>query len=231
MTQSGVLRKLIDLLTNELKTYDFETSYKRQGFIRRTNNAIFFYQFLIYNRTIINTDIKGFLIEPYIWVGVTEIEKYYREITLNSELKTDLNFVTIGNSIAGILANPNDVYLYRNRSLDLYVFEEEDIQIIGKKLFKQFKEVALPYCLNNASVEMVDKIINTKPEDYKVHAMNDNYRILKGIIAAKLNNNPHLEEIVKIYDRQIIERNMYNAAEEMSRLKNILPMIGRNITI
>lgn len=54
---------------------------------------------------------------------------------------------------------------------------------------------------------------------------NNNYRILKGIIAAKLNNNPNLEELIKIYDRQIVDRDMYNATEEMQRLKKILPTI------
>jgi hypothetical protein len=44
MTQKEVLRKIIDLLTNELKAFDFEPSYKGQGFIRRTEKAMFFYQ-------------------------------------------------------------------------------------------------------------------------------------------------------------------------------------------
>lgn len=165
------------------------------------------------------------MVEPYIWLGVKEIEKYYKLITINKELKTDVNFVTIGNGIANLLANPDGLYAHRNKSLDLHVFDERHIPMVATQLLKQFKEVALPYCLNNASVAMVDKLVNTKPDEYKVHTMNDNTRILKGIIAAKLNNNPHLEELIKIYDKQIADRDMYNAVEEMERLKNILSAI------
>lgn len=225
MTQKEVLRKIIDLLTPELKAYDFQPSYKEQGFIRRTENAMFFYQLLIYNRTVLKTGAKGFLIEPYIWAGVKEIEKYYKQITINKELKTDVNFVTIGNGIANLLANSDGLYAHKNKSLALHVFDERHIPIVAAQLLKQFKEVALPYCLNNATVAMVDKLVNTKPDDYKVHTMNDNYRILKGIIAAKLNNNPHVDELIKIYDKQIVDRDMYNATEEMQRLKEILPTI------
>lgn len=231
MTQKEVLRKLFYLLEPELKAFDFELSHKHQGFIRRDKKAIFFYQLLIYNRTVLNTGTKGFLIEPYIWIGIKEIEKYYKQITLNKELKTDVNFVTIGNGIANLLANPDGLYANRNKSLKLHVFEDKHIPLVAAQLLKQFKEVALPYCLNNARVSMVDKLINTKPDEYKVHAMNDNYRILKGLIAAKLNNNSQLEELIKIYDKQIVERDMYNCAEEMSRLKNILPTIEAEFTI
>ncbi|MBV8252026.1 MAG: hypothetical protein JO154_05415 [Chitinophaga sp.] len=228
MTQKEVLRKLIDLLTTELKAFEFEPSYKEQGFIKRTSTNIFSYQFLVYNRTIIKTGEKGFLIEPYIWINVKAIEKIYKEITLNTELKTDTNFITIGNSIANIIANPDGLYENRNRSLDLRIYEEEHISLVAEQLIRKFKEVAFPYCLNNSTVAMVDKIINARPNEYKVHMSNDNYRILKGIIAAKLNNNPQLQELIGIYEKQIIDRDMYNVTDEMSRLKDILPRIEGN---
>jgi hypothetical protein len=101
-----------------------------------------------------------------------------------------------------------------------FLFTTEPLLLRGKKTFLiepciwvgvKFKQVAFPYCLTNAIVTMVNKIINTNPNDYKVHTMNDNYRILKGIIAAKLNNNPDLEEVIRIYGKQIVDRDMYNA--------------------
>lgn len=223
MTQKEVLRKLVDSLSNEMKVYDFEPSYKEQGFIRKTNNAIFLYQFLIYSRTIIKTGKKGYLIEPYIWINVKEIEKIYREITLNKVIKSDTDFKTIGNSVAGILANPDGLYKNRNKSLDLFVFEEKHMAHVGVELFKRFKGVALPYFLNNGNVPTVDKLINTKPNEYKVHTQNDNHRIIKGIIAAKLNNNPSLNELIDIYYEQLLERDMLsNTKKEMSRLRDLL---------
>lgn len=225
MTQKQVARKLIDLLTPELRPFDFEPSYKEEGFIRQTGGAFFLYQFLVYNRTILGSGIKGYLIEPYIWITVKEIEKYYKQITSNTELKTEVDWKTIGNSLANIMANPDGLYKKRNKSLDLLVFEEKHIRPVAARLLKHFKEVALPYCLTNGSITMVDKIVNSKPDEYKVHMQNDNFRIIKGIIAAKLVGNPNLDKIIKIYDKQIVDRDMYNATEEMGRLKEILPTI------
>jgi hypothetical protein len=224
MTQKGILRELIELLTNKLKEFDFEPSFKVQGFIRKTSNAIFIYQFFIYNRTLLGSGKKGFLLEPSVWVHVNKMEEYYKKITLNKGIKADIDFRTIGNSIAGILSNPEGVYKNRNKSLNLHIFEEGHVEIVAMRLFKLFKEVTLPYCLNNSTIASVDKLINTKPDEYKVHMGNDNHRIIKGLIAAKLNNNRNLNELIRIYDKQLIERDMLDdTKEEMRRLKEILP--------
>ena len=95
--------------------------------------------------------------------------------------------------------------------------------MVAEKLLNGFKQVAVPYFLNNSSVARIDQLINTKPEECKVHTQDDNQRIIKGIIAAKLNNNPSLEKLIRIYDQQLIDRDMLKETmEEMIRLKNIL---------
>jgi hypothetical protein len=138
----------------------------------------------------------------------------------------------LGNSIAEIISNPDGIHKKWNESLDLFVFNERDIPAVAKELLKQFEKIALPYCLSNSTVAMVDKLANSNPKEYSVHLSNDNQRIIKGIIAAKLNNNPSLNKLIEIYDKQIIEKDMSNRVrEEMSRLKSILPMIGTNITV
>jgi len=224
MTQKEILRKVISSMETELRLFDFVASFKDQGFIRNTEDSTFFFQLLIYNRTIIKTSVKGFLIEPFIWVNVKEVETYYKEITLNKYLQRDINFVTLGNSLADLLANSDGIYKTRNNSLDLLIFNDSDVYYVTEQLIKKFKEVALPYCLQNSSVAAVDTLANTRPQEYKVNLVNDNYRIVKGIIAAKLNGNPRLEDLIKIYNRQLVERNMPDdTKEEMRRLKEILP--------
>ena len=226
MTQKEVLRTVFNSISDDLRMFGFGPSFKYQGFIRKTESAIFFYQLLIYNRTSLRTGEKGFLVEPYIWIHIKAIEKYYREITTNTIIKEDIDFVTMGNSIAGLLANSDGLYKNRNRSLDLLIFSEKDILYVAEQLIARFKETALPYCLNNSNIASVDKFANTDPNEYKVHLSNDNYRIIKGLIAAKLNNNPRLQDLIDVYDRQLIERDMPDETkEEMSRLKKNLPEI------
>jgi hypothetical protein len=222
MKLNEVAKKLIDNLKPELCNFGFEPSYKNQGFTKVTKDNVFLYQFLIYNRNIVNSNEKGFLVEPYLWVIVKPIEAIYKKITLNSELKSLTDYKTIGNSVAEIIANPNDIYTTRNHSLNLLIFSESDICKIAKILLYKFENNAIPYFLLNSSVKAIDVIVNSNPNEYKVHMQNDNYRVIKGVIAAKLNKNPDFENIVKVYEKQIIDRDMYNAKDEWERLKEIL---------
>lgn len=232
MTQKEIVKKIIEGLQNELAVFDFKPKLSEQGFVRKDKNAIYFYYFLIYNRTVIKTGRKGFQIEPYVEINIPEIEKYYQEITLNKELKSEWDFVTLGNSIANLLANPDGINRERNQSLDLFIFDANDIEGVVTELLKYFKKVALPYFLTNNTVERVDQILNKHPKEYCVHLYNDLFRFIKGIVAAKLSNNPRLDHLVTTYSDLLIERDMPEDCKvEMERLKSILPMIGTQYTI
>ena len=227
MLQMEVIRKIIELLKNEMELFNFSVNLKQQGFIRRDKSAIYFYYFLIYNRTNIKAGAKGFLIEPYAEINIPDIEAYYKEITENRELKTEWNFVTLGNSIASLAANPDGINRKRSQSLDLFVFDENDITVVTDKLLTQFSKVALPYFIANNSVAKVDELLNKHPEEYCVHLYNDIFRFIKGLIAAKLNGNTSIDRLIQIYDNLLINRNMPDyCKKEMSRLKSVLPMIG-----
>ena len=184
MTKKEVVQKIFDCIINRIEAFDFKTDFKNQWFVRRNTEATFVYDLHFYNRTNIKTGDRGFLIEPYIWINVKQIENYFKEVTLNGELKTDTDFKTLGNSIAEIISNPDGIHKKWNESLNLFVFNEKDISIVAKELLKQFEKTALSYFLRNANVEMVDKLANSHPDEYIVHMPNDNQRINKGIIAA-----------------------------------------------
>src|ERR1700752_2587274 len=109
MEQRAVIERITELLKGEMGLFNFSADIKEQGFIRRDKTAIYFYYFLIYKRTNIKTNAKGFLIEPYAEINIPDIESYYKEITENKELKTEWNFVTLGNSIGNLLANPDGI--------------------------------------------------------------------------------------------------------------------------
>jgi len=232
LTKKKVLQVIFEKLADKIKIYDFNSFPKEQSFVRRNVDTVFIFQLLIYDRTNIKTGAKGFLVEPFIWINVKLIEEYYKEITLNKELKKDTDFVTLGASIAELLSNPDGIHRKWNESLDLFVFEEKHVEIIAKELIKQFEKFALSYFLKNGNVQAVDRLLNLHPNEYCVHMSNDLFRFIKGLIAARLNSNPKLESLLKTYDRLIIERDMPDhCKEEMSRLKSILPMVGTHITV
>ncbi|WP_343673621.1 hypothetical protein [Chitinophaga sp.] len=232
MTQKEIVRTIIDLLSKELAPLNFKANIKEQGFIRKDDNAIYFYYFLLYTRTNIKTRAKGFLIEPFADINISSIERYYKEITLNTELKNEWDFITIGNSIANLCANPDGINRKKNQTLDLFVFDEQHLQSVVIELTKQFKQVAFPYFLANNTVKRVNELLNKYPLEYSVHMNNDLFRFMKGLIAAKLDNNPQLDELLMIYSKLILDRNMPdNCKEEMKRIKAILPRIEDGVRL
>lgn len=232
MTKKEVVQKIVEKIAGIIESHGFKTDLKNYWFVRKTDAAGYIYDIHFYDRTNTKTGAKGFLVEPYIWINVKEIEQYYKEITLNKELKKETDFKILGESLAELIANRDGIHRKWNESLDLYIFEERDIAVVAKELIKQFEKVALPYFLKNGSVQMVDKLANEHPKEKSVHLSNDNHRIIHGLIAAKLNNNTKLEQLIEIYDKMIIELDMVESTrEEMDRLKSILPMIGSKLSL
>ena len=226
MTQKGVIRKVLEMMQAELGAFDFKLNIAEQGFWREDGDVTYFFFFLIYNEVYIDSGQKGFQLVPYAKIHLAPVEKYYKQITVNTYLKTKWDFITIGNSIADLIANPDGIARKRNQSLKLYVFEEEHIETVVHKMLEYFREVALPYFLSNNTVRRVDDLLNRHPREYTIHMVNDLFRFVKGIIAAKLNNNPEVNKLLSIYNSLIIERDMPEDCKiEMARLEEILPTI------
>ena len=137
MTKKEVRQKLFSQISNTIESFDFKTDIKNEYFVRRTPESVYVYDILFYDRTVLATGEKGFLIEPYIWINVKEIEKYYKEITLNKELKRDTDFKILGEGVAEIIANPGGIHKKWNESLDLFIFNETDISKAAKELKKR----------------------------------------------------------------------------------------------
>jgi len=229
MTKKEVLRNVLNLLSNELSSFDFKLILKEQGFIRKEKSFIYLFFILIYDRTNIDTGEKGFKIEPFANISILDIENFYKNVTLNNYLKTEWDFITLGNSIAELKANPDGIHKKWNESLDLFIFYEKDIQIVSNELIKQFKNFALPYFNTNNTVKRVDQLFNEHPRRYSVHMSNDLFRFIKGLIAAKLVENPNFSQLLNIYSDLLVERNMpIDCLEEMDRLKSILHLIKKD---
>lgn len=229
MTKKEVMQKTIESIAKVGTQFNFKAEWRNQWLIRNEADHIFMYELLIYDRTIIGTGAKGFQIEPMIWVNVKAIEAFYKQITVNTELKKDVDFKTIGSSIASLIANPDGIFRKKNESLNLLIFEENHIPGVAETLIKQFNKVALPYCLTNCKIPAIDKIANSHPGEWIVHMMNDYRRMIRGVIAAKLNSNPEIEKLLNFYEKQMIESDAPEMnLEEMKRLKILLPSIGSN---
>jgi hypothetical protein len=232
MKKKELMQAIFTSLEYEFGTFNFKSNSKNEFFFREDETALFMFDILPYDHIIPKTGEKVFLIEPKIWINVKKIEEIYKEITVNTYLKKTSDFLTLGNDLANLESNPDGINRIRNQSLGLMASEESHVPYIRQELIKHFKDFAFPYFIKNGTVKAVDLLLNEHPNDYCVHMKNDGLRFIKGIIAAKLNNNPSLNDILKIYEGKIKEWDMpKNIVEEMDKLKAILPMIGTKIKI
>lgn len=220
LSKGKVVKGIFDFISIEIEKFGFKLDRKSQFVLRKTPEALLIYDLHFYDRTNIKTGAKGFLIEPYVWINVKGIEAIYKQVTINKELKMESDYLTLGNSVADLKANPDGINRNRNRSLDLFVFEDKNVNYVSWEILKHFKEFANPYFNENATIKAADVLLNKNPREYCVHMPNDTYRFIKGLIAAKLNASSNFEELMFVYSNLIVERDMPdNCKEELSNLK------------
>jgi hypothetical protein len=222
ISKKEAVARIFDDFEKKIISFDFKADLRNQYFIRKADEAICIFDFHFYERTNIRGGEKGFLIEPYIWIHVKDVEDIYKKITVNRELKKLSDFITLGNSIANLKNNPDGVNRIRNTSLDLLLFDFKDIDYVASEIARYFQKYAMEYFNTNANVAKADELLNAHPSEYTVHMRNDTYRFIKGLIAAKLTNNQKFTDLFKIYEKLVIERDMpENTKMEMNALKTL----------
>ncbi|MFN4958778.1 MAG: hypothetical protein ACK5WO_15505 [Cyclobacteriaceae bacterium] len=71
---------------------------------------------------------------------------------------------------------------------------------IAKKFYHEF---AIPFFEKYNSVDAIDKLLNEKPSEKVIYCDDLGWRIIKGLISAKLNNNPKYNELRDYYRSEV----------------------------
>lgn len=79
----------------------------------------------------------------------------------------------------------------------------EDIKEWGKIVRKFYDEYAIPFFEKYNSVDAIDKLLNENPTEKVIYLDDLGWRIIKGLIAAKLNNNPKYNELQDYYKSEV----------------------------
>lgn len=219
MKKKEIINSVLKLLSDKVESTGFSINLKDGVIIKKDVDAILIYDVLWYDRVNQDTNEFGFQAEPYVYIHNRSIESVYKEVSVNKFLKIELSFKTIGNSVADLEANPKGIYEKRNNSVDIYVFNESQIEKAAVSLFNYFRKTALPYFDKYAAVGSIDEALNSHPSDYCVHMPNDNWRIVKGLIAARLNNNSRYEKLHRTYYEFMDQRSM--PKETFEELRNL----------
>ena len=136
--------------------------------------------------------VDEFNISTYISLSVISIDNIQQTIFGENHILE--NYATIGSSISVYFNELN--YRYHIKTI-------EDIKEWGKIVRKFYNEYALLFFEKYNSVETIDKLLNDNPSEKVIYCNDLGWRIIKGLIAAKLNNNPKYNELRDYYKSEV----------------------------
>lgn len=200
-------------LSNFFYRNDFELILAKDQFRRNTENG--------FQNVILS--VSQYDEEAYIQVNIgirnNQVEDFVHQFTSYFiDFKEDSNTIIL--SIGKFLDTPQHKYKVSN---------ETDLKKVSKEI-EDFMNVAGFFFLErNSTLSALDRLINAEPEAPNKYFYNLLHGYLKGIIIAKLNQNPRFEQIAKIYQQNII-RNGFptNQIENYAKLFNFLKSFSTN---
>lgn len=202
---------LVQGIDNEIKKYGFEFKKNDKTFKRRTNNFIQIFDLLLTKTT------EGITVEPNIRIKSKEIEDIYHSVAKKEPQYFD------GTSCIGYNLFKIASYYDEGKEIDYdeqeyYLIEEEkDIIILKNVISEKFISYGIRYFDENTSVARIDYLLNKYPREISLHNWLYPLRACLAIIAAKLNNNPRLEELIQIYRKELVDA-VYPYNEEFEEL-------------
>lgn len=203
-------------LIESFQKHGFKYRKTNTDFIRKGDQADHVFKMFYYKE-----DDGTITIKPEIIIHVHSIEDVYRSVSESNENP----YLTLGNYLSEIAEYNGDEVNFRKRPIKYWLIEDEnDIEYLVKIIPKYLKEDMLPYFEENSTIKRVDELLNKYPEKMTVHNYIYPDRVNIAIIAAKLNNNPNYEELVDIYEKNMIDAEE-NSKKQFYRLKELL---GKN---
>jgi len=207
--------KLIKGMEQSFEKYAFIYDKKEVAYSREINNGSQTYYFLITERS------DGVYIEPRWSIQLKDILDIYNQVTVKD--KEFLIYTPVlGNSLGQLIEYVDEKNERGSGKKMQYLAEkEEDIEILKKVIPLRFEEYVLPYFNMNSTVARVDELLNTHPQELVIHQWLNPHRAIIGVIAAKLNNNPRLDDLLHIYGEKF-EKAAPNYQREFENLIRFL---------
>ncbi|WP_313386252.1 hypothetical protein [Chishuiella sp.] len=197
-----------DLLIEE---HNFICNKSKKEFKRLNNNVLHIIRFFYHKK-----DNKIYL-RLEIIIKLLDIEHIYKSVTTIDGRP----YLTLGNDFL-ILRNKKDDFDYKKNPTTYWLIENSnDLENFIFNFKSNFEEIILPYFNENSTIERVDYLLNSHPLKMSIHNYIYPLRANIGIIAAKLNNNPNFNDLIKIYEKELDEAEE-NYKNEFFKLISIL---------
>lgn len=214
MNIKDVSNELLSRINDSFRDFDFILNKGQSEFKRNVNNCTQIVDLFFYKKA------QFITIKPEIRIKEHQIEKIYRSV---SQIK-DRPYLTLGNHLFEIIKYIDDgieIDKSEEETQDWLIEDGNDINKLVEIIPKYLKETILPYFDQNSSISRVDELLNKYPRELSIHNVMYPLRANIAIIAAKLNQNPKFDDLVEIYDEELLDAEE-TYREEFVRLKREL---------
>ncbi len=208
-----VSNQISDGFSIYFEKYGFKFKRANNKFIRITEEATQVFHLIYYKENDGKITIK-----PEIMIHINKIESIYKSI---AQIESRPYF-TLGNYLSEIAEYDGDEINFKKKPVKYWLIEnDDDIEYLIKVIPNYLTNDILPYFKNNSSIKRVDELLNKFPQKLSIHNYLYPLRANIAIIAAKLNNNPHYEELISIYEKELVDAEE-NYKIEFFKLKELL---------
>lgn len=185
MNYSEVKRELKQEFDGFFKPKGYKSKSESQGCQFNLNND--------YCEIIIGYGVRNYINEfktgCYIRIGIKKIQRIenaiFEEYLLYDTLSTGMpEYFNVVN-------------------YNFHIKTKEDIQEWMKIVMRFYFEYAVPFIEKYNSVDAIDKLLNNDPSKRIKYSDDLAWRIIKGLIAAKLNGNPRYRELRDYYNNEV----------------------------
>jgi len=205
-------KEIITGIAPAFTSQGFNVDFKEREFSREQNGCLQLFTLLFYDKGDI---IK---IEPIIRIKIKHIEDIYHHISIDHN---DI-FSTLGNDLFSIIEYYDEGCETGGSSGTRWVIrDKKSIRKLIKVIPKYFEREILRYFEENSSVARADELLNQYPREISIHNWLYPMRACLAIIAAKLNDNPKYDELIKIYEEEL-EEALESYKQDFIKLKKFL---------
>ncbi|UGU18150.1 hypothetical protein LS482_09745 [Sinomicrobium kalidii] len=212
MKVADISKQIIEGIAPVFIEEGFKVNKRAREFVREYNGCTQIFDLLFYKK---GDTIE---IEPIIRIKIKHIEDIYHHISIDHN---DI-FSTLGNNLYKVVKHYDDnIDIDFDGKSKMLVEDDKDVKKLIEVIPIYFKREGLRYFNENSSVARADELLNKYPREISIHNWLYPMRACLAIIAAKLNDNPKYNELVKIYEEEL-EDALDSYKQDFANLKKFL---------
>ena len=189
MTHQILRAEFLKLLTHRLESYGFAYKQRLHRYIKEEGEITQIFQVIFLN------DPDGFRVFADAGIRIESVENVFHRTSgfVGKRLQNDT--ATLGASLGSIADTGN--------KLQFDLKSEGDVVSASTDMLDAFEQIALPVFRQFASLEAVDEVVNSNPNEFCVFRQLDWFRCSTGTIVARMVGRENYDSLVELYSNRM----------------------------